>query len=122
MKTLRTSLAAITATALLAGLFAQASADEVQRPQSPITPDLVDGVSVADLDLSKPDDVRALYQRIRSSARALCEREHSALWDVKRVSHQQQCFRRAVDNAVSSADIAELALLHRGAEDRVAGR
>jgi UrcA family protein len=119
MKTLKHYLAAMT----IAGLMplAQAVADPVYRPESPLTRDTATTIRADDLDLTKPKDIQLLYERIRGAARSLCEVEHSALWDIKRTLHKRECFEQAVDRAVARTNEPALTALHR-AEERVASR
>lgn len=114
MKTLKSCLAALTIAGLFSGIAGQATG-------SPLTPDVTKAVRTADLDLTKPEDIQALYDRIRGTARSLCETEHSAPWDLKRNLHKRRCFDQAVERAVGNADLPLLTALHRGARDRVAG-
>jgi UrcA family protein len=120
MKTLKHHLAAMTIAGLLP-LAAQSFAEPVYRLESPLTPETSTRVRADDLDLAKPEDVRLLYGRIRAAARSLCEVEHSAAWDIKRIRHQRECFEQAVDQAVARANEPALAALHR-AEERIASR
>jgi UrcA family protein len=120
MKTLKHHLAAMTI-ACLASLAHQAFADPVYRPESPLTPETATTVRADDLDLTKPEDVQSLYERIRGAARSLCEVEHSAPWDIKRSKHKRECFEQAVDRAVARTNEPALTALHR-AEERVASR
>jgi len=115
MKTRKTFLAALTIAGLLAGLTRQATA-------SPVTPDVAKTVRTAEFNLAKPEDVEALYDRIRRTARSLCEAEHSAAWDVKRGLHKRRCFEQAVERAVARANEPALNALHRGTTVPVASR
>ena len=120
MKTLKHSLAAMTIVGLVS-LANQTFADPVYRPESPLTPDTATTVRADDLDLTKPEDIQLLYERIRGAARSLCKVEHSAPWDIKRTLHKRECFEQAVDRAVARANEPALAALHR-TEERVASR
>ena len=120
MKTLKRCLAAMTIAGLVS-VAGQTVADPVERPESPLTRDRSTTVPVDDLDLTKPEDIQLLYDRVRRAARVLCEVEHSAPWDIKRFQHERECFEQAVDRAVARTDEPALTALHR-AEERVASR
>ena len=120
MKTLKHYLAAMTIAGLVS-LADQAFADPVYRPESPLTRETATIVRGHDLDLTKSEDIQLLYERIRSAARSLCQVEHSAPWDIKRIRHQRECFEHSVDRAVARTNEPALTALHR-AEERVARR
>jgi UrcA family protein len=69
-------------------------------------------IDVSDLDLSRSADVEMLHRRITSAAISMC-RADAAIWDVKRLSHRQQCVQAAVKRALAGVD-AQLTALHRG--------
>lgn len=69
-------------------------------------------VRFADLDLAKPQDVAALYRRIRSAARLVCNAA-GVPWDVRQVRNWTRCFNRAVEEAVLRVDRPALTALYR---------
>jgi UrcA family protein len=69
-------------------------------------------VRFADLDLAKPQDVAALYRRIRSAARLVCNTA-SAPWDVSQARNWTRCFNSAVETAVLGVDRPALTALYR---------
>jgi UrcA family protein len=68
-------------------------------------------VRYADLDLSRPGDVKVLYHRIRVAADAACgERELTG--SHQRASSWVQCVAQAVDEAVARVDRPALTAYH----------
>jgi UrcA family protein len=69
-----------------------------------------------DLDLTRPQDVQTLYQRVQSAANALCLREARDHWKSTRRSPPmgwiESCVTTAVDTAVRDAGEPLLAALH----------
>jgi UrcA family protein len=68
-------------------------------------------VRYSDLDLSRPDDAMRLYRRIKSAARRACGEA-----DPRNLSaHMQyeECYGRAVENAVEKVHSNTLTALHR---------
>jgi UrcA family protein len=68
-------------------------------------------VYAADLDLASVADMRALYERIRYAARALCTAEESPL-DTLRAPRQRHCMEEAIDAAVDRANAPLLTAVH----------
>ena len=69
-------------------------------------------VRYADLDLSRPADVKTLYQRIRHAADRACgERELTGSHTV--IPSWKHCVTDAVDNAVIQLDRPALSAYHR---------
>jgi UrcA family protein len=77
-------------------------------------------VRYADLDISHEAGARTLYRRIEAAAREVC---HVDFYSYRRLpGNDQQCFQRAVDDAVKQVDSAALAQIHGGATPRLASR
>jgi UrcA family protein len=76
-------------------------------------------VKVWDLDLSKPADVRTLYQRLQAAANQICRTQVKREWMAKRqrVPNRwtERCVRDAVDAAVRDTANQPLAQLHASA-------
>lgn len=66
-------------------------------------------VHYSDLDLSRPEDVRRLYSRIRIAARDVCENFRSP--DLQRVRVYKDCRDKAVADAVAKVQSAQLAAI-----------
>jgi UrcA family protein len=62
-------------------------------------------------DLNTPDGAEKLYQRIRRAARLVCHEPNVRELDEYRL--YQQCFDRAVDDAVAKVNSRALTALHR---------
>ena len=73
-------------------------------------------VSWADLDLTKPAGVRALYRRIKAAAHVACTAlEEDRLFEPL---FARSCFDQAVDAAVAKVSDARLLTLHGAATRR----
>jgi UrcA family protein len=68
-------------------------------------------VRYSDLDLSRPEDARRLYQRIQHAALLVCAGDDSRETEVQ--VRFRVCYRQAVDNAVRKVGSDKLAALHR---------
>lgn len=69
-------------------------------------------VKYADLDLTKPAGVRALYGRITAAARHVCQLDTVA--DLQMHSKEQACINQAIDGAVRNVNSPALAQLRFG--------
>jgi UrcA family protein len=69
-------------------------------------------VKIRDLDLSKPEGVATLYQRIERSARLVCT-DSSSPWDAGRVATMQRCYEAAIQDAVSAINQPQLTAFHQ---------
>ncbi len=69
-------------------------------------------VRYSDLDLSRPEDARRLYGRIRRAAHAVCEAYQSA--DLQRAQAYRQCMDKAVADAVAKVQSAQVAAIAEG--------
>jgi UrcA family protein len=69
-----------------------------------------------DLDLSRPQDVQTLYERVQNAANRLCQREAHDNWQATRrrppVDWVENCVTTAVDKAVRDTGDPVLAALH----------
>jgi UrcA family protein len=84
----------------------------VQAGESAATGESNIKVKFRDLDLSKPEGVAALYQRIERSARLVCT-DSSSPWDAGRVETFKRCYQGAIEDAVSSINQPQLTALHQ---------
>jgi UrcA family protein len=66
-------------------------------------------VHYSDLDLSRPEDARRLYTRIRIAARTVCENFRSP--DLQLAQIYKQCRDKAVADAVAKVQSAQLAAI-----------
>jgi UrcA family protein len=67
-------------------------------------------VQYEDLNLTKPQGIQVLYQRIVSAAIEVCDnRDHRSL---KAVAEDQHCKERSIARAVAGIDLPELTALH----------
>jgi UrcA family protein len=110
MSTLNTrSIAAFALTAALTGVSLPAQAEQ---PKAPTDSNININVKFRDLDLSKPEGVAALYDRIERSARLVCK-DTSSPWDAERVETFQRCYQAAIQDAVSAVNHPQLTARHR---------
>ena len=82
-------------------------------------------VSASDLDLANPNDVRTLYERVRSAANGLCRAEAQREKASRRLTPfgwRQRCFESAVDEAIRNTDDQRLTALHLGVSEHIARR
>jgi len=63
-------------------------------------------VRYSDLDLSRPEDARRLYGRIRGAAREVCESLRAT--DLQRAQIYKQCMHKAVADAVAQVQSAQV--------------
>jgi UrcA family protein len=104
---MKRSIAALALTASFATLSLPAQADDkAAQTESNIT------VKFRDLDLSKPEGVATLYQRIERSARLVCT-DSSSPWDAGRVATMQRCYDAAIQDAVSAINQPQLTAFHQ---------
>jgi UrcA family protein len=97
-----TQAATLVAALLAGGTFHTAAfaAEDVQEK----------AVHFADLDLTRPAGAEALYRRIRSAARSVCQTPgYDKNWSLVA---EHACFDRAVERAVKSVDSPQLTRLH----------
>ena len=99
------SIAALAICATLAGASLPARAESGVR------------VAFRDLDLSAPEGVAALYQRIERAARLVC-RDSSAPWDAGRATTFERCYEAAVDDAIMAIDRPQLTALRAAKSSR----
>ena len=92
--------AAILATLLLGFNFSPAHAEPSTR------------IDTRGYDMSKSQDVAALYSRIERKATDVCERAASS-WDVGKVAFIKRCVAAAVDDAVARTNHSSLTALHQ---------
>jgi UrcA family protein len=77
-------------------------------------------VSYSELDLTKPTGAEALYRRIRKAAFTVCGAYDSPMpWNY---TAKSQCFKSAVDDAVSKVNSPLLTSLHRNENTRLASK
>jgi UrcA family protein len=69
-------------------------------------------------DLLQPTSAAALYKRIQSAARFVCDQP--AAHELSRMASYRTCYERAVDNAVARIDATALTALHRNRTQRSA--
>ena len=73
-------------------------------------------VKVWDLDLAKSEDVRTLYERLRTAANDVCKEEAHRYWSTSRravpLGWTDKCVSEAVQEAVDEAGNRHLAALH----------
>jgi UrcA family protein len=113
MNTLTTrTIAAFALTAIFATVSLPAQADESATPTEPNIK-----VKFRDLDLTEPEGVAALYQRIERSARLVCT-DSSSPWDAGRVATMQRCYEAAIKDAVSAINQPQLTALHRAKTEK----
>jgi UrcA family protein len=86
------------ATALTANLASATTVDDEARQTV---------VHYSDLDLSRPEDARRLYVRIRSAAHVVCENFRSA--DLQRAQIYKRCMDKAVADAVAKVQSTQVA-------------
>ena len=77
-------------------------------------------VRYSDLDISKPEGAKALYQRIRAAARHVCDLSIGGD-AVLRVA-EKACVDTAIDNAVRKVDAPALTSLRFGGDIHLASR
>jgi UrcA family protein len=69
-----------------------------------------------DLDLTKPQDVQTLYDRVQSAAERICQREAREHYQSTRrwtpIGWVENCVSQAVDSAVRNTGDPLLAALH----------
>jgi UrcA family protein len=77
-------------------------------------------VRYSDLDISKPDGAKTLYQRIRAAARHVCDLSIGGD-AVLRVA-EKACVDTAIDNAVRKVDAPALTSLRFGGDIHLASK
>jgi UrcA family protein len=108
---IKRSMVALTFAGFVSGLALPAHADGAASGEPNIT------VKFRDLDLSKPEGVATLYQRIERSARLVCT-DSSSPYDAGRVATFERCYKAAIQDAVSSIDQPQLTALHRARTEK----
>lgn len=68
-------------------------------------------IQYSELDLASPEGVQALYRRVATAARQLCQEPN--VRELSRYSVYQTCFRETVSSAVENVNIPQLSALHR---------
>ena len=94
----------MTATLLQVSIVSSANAAEAPAQQV---------ISLRGLDLGRPTDVAALYDRIRTAARAVCSA--GPVTGSPRNAVEARCIAASVDSAVAAIDKAPLTAIHRAA-------
>ena len=92
----------------------------VQAGEPAPSNDLSIKVKFRDLDLSKPEGVAALYDRIERSAQLVCI-DSSSPWDAGRVDTFNRCYSAAIQDAVSTINQPQLTALHRAKTSKPVG-
>ena len=69
-------------------------------------------VHYADLDLSRPKDVKTLYHRLKAAAWSVCN--NLSVWndDLAAFSEYHRCVHRAIENGVASVSSERLTELY----------
>ena len=75
-------------------------------------------VHYEDLDLSRPEDARRLYGRIKQAARTVCD--NHPLSDFKRLTEYERCLGQAVTEAVETVHSEQVTAIHRAQKHRLA--
>lgn len=88
-----------------------AATPEAHEPRSTV-------VHYEDLDLSRPEDARRLYGRIKRAARTVCDNNPSS--DIKRLNEYEKCLGQAVTGAVEKVQSEQLTAIHRAHNHRLA--
>ena len=111
MKILNAALLAALAFSAIAPAYAQATEEIVvtgtKARQAPGTETRSKKVSYADLDLSKPAGVKALYSRIQGAAKDVCSPEPT-VGDISARKDYDNCVSHAVDTAVAQVGNPDL--------------
>jgi UrcA family protein len=94
---------AMLAAALTANLASAATAT-TEGPKQTV-------VKYSDLDLSRPQDARRLYGRIKYAAREVCDNNASS--DLHLLKIYQTCLRKAVTDAVAQVQSPQLAAVEQ---------
>lgn len=68
-------------------------------------------VRYAELDLSKPQGVEALYLRIRGAAKRVCTADYSTA--IRDQVSWRNCYQDAIERAVRQVNVPTLTALHR---------
>jgi UrcA family protein len=104
MGTLALGATLLTATLLQATIVSSANAAEAPKQQV---------ISLRGLDLGRPTDVAALYDRIRTAARTVCSA--GPVTGSPRNAVEARCIAASVESAVATIDKAPLTAMHREA-------
>jgi UrcA family protein len=73
-------------------------------------------ISYVPAELTQPEAAQRLYLRIQRVARVVCHEPE--MRDLSRYRVYQQCYDRAVDNAVANVNATALTALHRSKTQR----
>jgi len=84
---------------------------EAEDPRSTV-------VHYEDLDLSRPEDARRLYGRIKRAARTVCDNHPSS--DIKRLNEYEKCLGKAMTEAVEKVQSEQVTAIHRAHNQRLA--
>ena len=107
----RHALLGIATLAALATANLATARPEADEPRSTV-------VRYGDLDLSRPEDARRLYGRIKRAARRVCDNQPSS--DSKRLKEYERCLGQAVTEAVEKVQSEQVTAIHRAHNPRMA--
>jgi UrcA family protein len=107
----RHALLGIAMVAAVATANLATAAPEADEPQSTV-------VRYGDLDLSRPEDARRLYGRIKRAARMVCDNHPSS--DIDRLNEYEKCLGQAVTAAVEKVQSAQLTAIYHAHNQRMA--
>lgn len=107
----RYALLGIATLAAVATANLATAAPETDEPRSTV-------VRYGDLDLSRPEDARRLYGRIKRAARTVCD--NHPLSDFKRLDEYEKCLGQAVGEAVEKVQSEQVTAIHRAHKGRLA--
>lgn len=107
------ALIGIATLAAVATVNLAAATPEADEPRSAV-------VRYTDLDLSRPEDARRLYGRIKRAGRAVCDNHPSS--DLKRLKEYEDCLKRAVAEAVEKVQSEQVSAIGRAHNQRAAKR
>jgi UrcA family protein len=74
-------------------------------------------VHYADLDLTRPEDARQLYRRIKRAARTVCDNYPSS--DIERLKEYGNCLGQAMTAAVEKVQSEQVTAIHRAHKQRL---
>lgn len=103
------SIVAVSLAAALTGYSGLAHADKRSESAGQVRSVVV---RYAELDLSKPQGIDALYIRIQGAAKLVCRADSSVLGRYPRVS-SSKCYQDAIERAVTQVNLVKLTALHR---------
>ncbi|MFL6602001.1 MAG: UrcA family protein [Steroidobacteraceae bacterium] len=100
-----------TAAFMATSAMAAERAGDTVRVNDPIRVTDSIGVSYAAADVVQPEAAKALYLHIQRAAKMVCREPD--IRDLAIYSAYQQCFDRAVEDAVEKVNVSTLTALHR---------